>query len=237
MNRKNRKKVFFIEDDLFIREIEKKQDHLKAYRLRHKVYCEFLHWVEPSPDELEIDRYDFFSTSMGVFETGGDLLGVIRIIPSDSLFMLEKEFLPLVSADHRIRKECDTAEITRLTTLVPHHLTIIKQHRVSMLLYKGVYHWSLLNGVRYLYFVVEMRFLRVLNRVGFPCVPIGPVTTLGEGVQTIAIILDWEVFRLEASLSQPTFFKWISNRPQSNQRREPLLRPEHDSELLASPLR
>ena len=237
MNRKNRKKVFFIEDDLFIREIEKKQDHLKAYRLRHKVYCEFLHWVESSPDGLEIDRYDIFSTSLGVFTQREDLLGVIRMIPSCQHFMLEKEFRNLVSPKHHIRKAPDTAEITRLTTLVPLHLKVAKQQKVSMLLYKGVYHWSLLNGVRYLYFVVETRFLRVLNRVGFPCVPIGPVTTLGEGVQTIAIILDREVFRLEASLSQPTFFKWISNRPQSNQRREPLLRPEHDSELLASPLR
>jgi N-acyl-L-homoserine lactone synthetase len=230
----NWEKEGFVEDDLSVREIVEKKDYLRAYHLRHKVYCDNLQWVESSPDKLEIDRYDFFSTSLGVFETGGDLLGVIRIIPSDSLFMLEKEFLPLVSADHRIRKECDTAEITRLTTLVPHHLAVIKQHRVSMLLYKGVYHWSLLNGVRYLYFVVETRFLRVLNRVGFPCVPIGPVTTLGRGVQTIAVILDWEAFRLEASLSQPHFFQWISNRPQVNQKREPLLQPEHDSVLLAS---
>nr|EDZ37921.1 MAG: autoinducer biosynthetic protein/LuxI-type quorum sensing regulator [Leptospirillum sp. Group II '5-way CG'] len=230
-------KVCFVEDDLCVREIEEKKDHLKAYHLRHKVYCEILRWVEASPDELEIDRYDFFSTSLGVFEPSGHLLGVIRIIPSDSLFMLEKDFLPLVSPDHRIRKECDTAEITRLTTLVPHHLTGTIQHRISMLLYKGVYHWSLLNGVRYLYFVVEARFLRVLKRGGFPCMPIGPVTTLGEGVQTVAVILDWEVFRLEANLGHPTFFHWIANRPQASPRREPLLQHEHDCVLLASPSR
>lgn len=233
----NLEKVGFVEDDLCIREIWEKKDHLKAYHLRHKVYCDILRWVETSPDELEIDRYDFFSTSIGVFEPGGDLLGMIRIIPSDSLFMLEKEFLPLVSADHRIRKECDTAEITRLTTLVPHHLTGTLQHRVSMLLYKGVYHWSLLNGVRYLYFVVEARFLRVLNRVGFPCVPIGPVTPLGEGVQTIAVILDWEVFRLKTPQSRPNFFHWISNRSQPSQKIEPSRQPGHGSVLLTSPSR
>ena len=230
----NCKKVYFIEDDLCIRVIEEKEDHLKAYRLRHKVYCDILRWVDSSPDELEIDRYDFFSTSLGVFEPGGNLLGVIRIIPSDSLFMLEKDFVSLVFPDHHIRKECDTAEITRLTTLVPLNLTVTKQQRISMLLYKGVYHWSLLNGVRYLYFVVEKRFLRVLNRVGFPCMPIGPVITLGDGVQTIAVILDWKVFRLEANLGRPKFFNWIANLPQVSQRIEPLPPPEHDSVLLAS---
>lgn len=232
----NREKVYFIEEELCIREIEKEKDHLKAFQLRHEVYCKMLRWVDVSPDGLEIDRYDFFSTSLGVFEPGGGLLGVIRIIPSDSLFMLEKDFLTLVSPDHHIRKECDTAEITRLTTLIPLHLTVTKQHRVSMLLYKGVYHWSLLNGVRYLYFVIEKRFFRVLNRVGFPCVPIGPVTILGEGVQTVAVLLDWESFRLEAGVHRPNFLDWIANRPQASQEIEPLLQPGHDSELLTFPL-
>ena len=232
----NRKKVCFIEDDLCIREIEKKKDHLKAYRLRHQVYCELLHWVESSPDGLEIDRYDTFSTSLGVFTQGEDLLGVIRMIPSDHLFMLEKEFRNLVSPNHNIRKEPDTAEITRLTTLVPHHLKVTQQQRVSLLLYKGVYHWSLLNGVRYLYFVVEERFFRVLKRVGFPCLAVGPITTLRGGVQTVATILDWEVFRLGTGLHRPDFLDWMANLPQECPTREPLLRPGCGSVLSTSPL-
>ncbi len=234
----NRKKVCFIEDDLCIREIENKQDHLKAYRLRHEVYCEFLHWVESSPDGLEIDRYDIFSTSLGVFTQGGEVLGVIRMIPSGQLFMLEREFQNLVSPKHHIRKEPDTAEITRLTTLVPLHLKVTKQQRVSLLLYKGVYHWSLLNGVRYLYFVVEERFFRVLKRVGFPCLAVGPITILKGGVQTVAAILDWEVFRLETGMHRPDFLRWIAavNPPQENPAIEPLLRPGCDSVLSTSPL-
>jgi len=232
----NCKKVCFIEENFSIQEIEKKQDQLKAYRLRHSVYCDFLHWVEPSPDGLEIDRYDVFSTTLGVLTKAGDLLGVIRIIQSDHLFMMEKEFRNLVSSDHRIRKECDTAEITRLTTLVPLHLTVTNQRRVSLLLYKGVYHWSLLNGVRYLYFVVEERFFRVLKRVGFPCLAIGPVTTLRDGVQAVATILDWEVFRSETGIYRPDFLDWIANLNQGTPTVEPLLRPGCDSVLSTSPL-
>lgn len=227
----NCKKVFFIEDGFCIREIEKKQDYLQAFKLRHKIYCEFLKWVESSPDGLEMDRYDFFSTSLGVFSQDEELVGVIRIIPSGQLFMLEKEFRNLVSLDRRIRKEKDTAEITRLTTLAPLHHKGLKQHQVSLLLYKGVYQWSLFNRIRYLYFVVEERFFRVLKRVGFPCLAVGPVTTLRDGVKAVATILDWEVFRSETGMYRPDFLKWITNLSQENQMIEPMLRPERDSEL------
>jgi len=223
--------VHFNETDFIIREIEEKKDFLKAYRLRHMVYCESLKWVDQSSDCLEIDSYDLCSVSLGVFSDEDDLLGYVRIIPSNHTFMLEKEFRRLIPDDYIIRKGPDTAEITRLTTLVPVHLTSALQKKVSSLLYKGIYHWSLMNGVRYLYFVVEERFLRVLKRLGFPCLEVGQVTTLGGGVQTVAAILDWEAFRLENRKRRPDFLDWIANLPQKNPTIEPLQRPERDSVL------
>jgi N-acyl-L-homoserine lactone synthetase len=202
--------VCFNEQNYHVRTLRDAQELLQSYRLRHSVYCDTLKWVEPSPDRLEMDRYDPGAISLGVYGDAGELVGLARILTSNQAFMIEDEFRSLIPAEHAIRKEADTVEITRLTTLLPFNHRNQASRTVSSLIYKGIYQWSVMHGVRYLYFVVEARFLRALRLMGFPCTAVGPVTALKGGVQSVAAFLDWARFREHALSYNPQMLDWIS---------------------------
>jgi acyl homoserine lactone synthase len=78
------------------------------------VFAESLKWVPETEDRQEIDLYDLWSTTIGLVRDDGAVVGVARLLPSSSQFMLEKEFGALLPAGYQIRKTSDTAEITRL---------------------------------------------------------------------------------------------------------------------------
>lgn len=184
----------------------------QAYRLRHRVYAENLKWVPHSSDQCDIDIYDSWADSVGLFQREGRLVGVIRLLPSVEPFMLEKEFRAFLGSDFQIRKQSDTNEITRLA-LDPSlsHLKGLSA-RILRTLLKGLYLWTVENGVRYSYMVVEERFLRVLHIMGFPARPISsPIAFPPAGARSIAAMLDWDEFRSENASRRPAFFEWISN--------------------------
>lgn len=160
--------VEFREDRLLVKTLSDDQDLRASYHLRHQVFADRLQWVAKSDDELEVDSYDAFATSVGLFDEEQSLRGVFRMVSPPYPFMIESEFRPCLLPDYEIRKERDTVEITRLAldpTLTDKGLSI----RLMQVLFKGVYQWSMQNEVRYLYMVVEKRFLRVLRGMGFSC--------------------------------------------------------------------
>lgn len=202
--------IDFREEGYRVRNIGEAKGLQEAYRLRHLVYCDELKWVTPSLEGLEIDGYDPGSVSLGVYGNTGKLLGLARILNSHQPFMLEHEFRRLLPADYRVRKEADTAEVTRLTTLQPFADRHPGSRQVSKLIYKGIYQWSKAHGVRYLYFVVMPGFLRALRFMGFPCTAIGPVGTLDGQTECVATLLDWARFEEHAGRLNPKFLQWIA---------------------------
>ena len=124
--------------------------------------------------------------------------------------MLEREFAPLLAQGYRVRKEWDTAEVTRFAVAPDLRQHGISHGYISRLMYKGMYQWSLENDVRYIYVAVEKRFWRALVIAGYPYEPIGPVTALPPAdAESMAAILDWENFRSENRRKRATFLDWI----------------------------
>jgi len=215
----------FTDTRLTVRVLETCEDHLQAFRLRHAIYCTTLAWVKGRPDGLEWDDYEEGSTSIGAFTEDNTLVGVVRLIPSEYPFMLEREFPTLVGPDHRIRKQADTVEVTRLATR-----RMLRSHGpslpISCLLYKGIYHWCCGHDVRYLHLVVETAYLRTLRTWGFPCSALGPARLLDRGAPCVAALLDWEAFRAQA-LAQPSpFTSWLMEHRQTRRAPPPALSPE-----------
>jgi N-acyl-L-homoserine lactone synthetase len=203
--------IDFEEAGYQIRSIEAREDRIKAHRLRHEVFCQMLSWVPPSPDGLEEDRYDSFSTSVGVFDPSGKILALIRFVPPDRPFMMESDFVDLLAPDYEIRKEPDTVEITRLAIAPSYWHQGGSSRLVSMLIYKGMYQWILTNRIHYAYMVIEKRFWRVLRATGFPCVPIGPIRALPPAeVECLAAILDWDEFRVQNRTKRSEFLEWMT---------------------------
>ena len=202
--------IKFLEDRLLVKTLSDEQDIRASYRLRHQVFADRLQWVERSDDGLEVDAYDAFATSVGLFDDEGKLRGVFRMVSPPYPFMIESEFSPCLLPNYEIRKERDTAEITRLAldpTLTEKGLS----SRLMLILIKGVYQWSRQNEVPYMYMVVEKRFLRVLRGIGLSCEAISPAVSLPPaGALSIAAVVDWKRFHETCPQKQPSFFQWMN---------------------------
>jgi acyl homoserine lactone synthase len=202
--------IEFREDRLLVKTLSDEQDLSASYYLRHQVFADRLQWVAKSNDGLEVDAYDAFATSVGLFDDDRKLRGVFRMVSPPYPFMIESEFRPCLLPNCEIRKERDTVEITRLAidpTLTDKGLSI----RLMQVLFKGVYQWSMQNEVRYLYMVIEKRFLRVLRGMGFSCEAISPAVSLPPaGALSIAAVLDWKRFHETCPQKQPAYFQWMN---------------------------
>lgn len=202
--------IAFREGEFLVKTLEGKAELTQAYRLRHRVFAETLQWVPPTDDGQEMDMYDLWGVTVGLFHDDGTLLGMARLLPSSGKFMLENEFGDLLSSEHTIRKEPDTAEITRLA-VNPDIRDSKLSSRVMLGILKGIYQWAVENEIRYYYLEVEHRFLRALRMLGFPCEPIGPVVKLPPaGVGAVAALYDMARFDEENAEKRPSFLEWIS---------------------------
>lgn len=199
------------EEEFCIRTLTSEKERELAYRFRYRIFCRALRWIAPSAPGIDRDRYDDWATLLGVFEESGELRATVRILPPTMPFMLENDFAPLLAPDHDVRKAPDTVELTRfavdpLAAQIPG-----LSQKLSLLLYKGLYHWCLLNEVRYSYLVVEKYFFRAIQLAGFPCRRIGPLFRLPPAnVESLAGIFDMKLFQEEARAKRPQLEAWIA---------------------------
>ena len=190
--------IRFNEGGFLVKVLESKKEREQAYMLRHEIFCCELKWVGEKNDGREIDAYDNNSILLGVLDERKELLGIARFIFSYMPMMIEKEFSELVSPFHRIQKGINTAEVTRLG--ISKLMRKKSKRRAVMAIYKGIYLWSILNDIRYLYLVAEKKMFRAFTITGFPCKRIGPVIKLKGGVESLAAKLDWREFEKTSKL-------------------------------------
>lgn len=207
--RQGARPIAFCEGEFLVKALESEEEFRQAYRLRHRVFAEKLRWVPEREDRLESDIYDAWSTAIGIFSSHNELLGMVRMTPAPFPFMLESEFRGCLVGAHHVRKELDTAEITRLAvdpTIVDRGLSA----RLMRTIFKGMYHWTLANNIRYTYLVVESRLLRVVQRIGWPCHAIGaPVALPPAYVLSVGALLDLDEFRTNAASRRPEMLAWL----------------------------
>jgi len=202
--------VHFYEGDYCIRPIVEKEERLESYRLRHLVFCETLQWQPAHPRGLEIDKYDKWAASLGVFSGQGNLMGLMRLLPADRPFMLESDFAQLVSPGHRIRKAEDTSEVSRFM-IAPFWRCKGLSMLPTYILMKALFQWSSAHRIRYVYAVIEKRFWRTLLILGFPWKTIGAVKAFPPAnVESAAVVLDWNEFQFDHCEDRPDFLDWIS---------------------------
>ena len=206
--------VSFDEAGYLVRSMTEGPEILESYRLRHDVFCDELGWVAPNAGRAEIDSYDGNAVPFGVFDPSGGLAAYLRLIMPGEQFMIEKEFLDMVDPGHKIRKEADTAEISRLCIATRSRRDVVPgdygSHSVSVVLLKGIYRWCKLNRVRFLYAVTEQKIFRLACAKGFPFRLIGEPLLMPDGVVAVAMMLDWEEFEFTSALKRPIMAEWFS---------------------------
>lgn len=207
--RQESRQIAFYEGELLVKALESEEEFRQAYHLRHRVFAEKLRWVPERNDQLESDIYDAWSTSIGLF-SNQQLLGMVRMTPAPFPFMLESEFSGCLVGSHRVRKNLDTAEITRLA-VDPAIADRGLSARLMRTIFKGMYQWTLANNIRYTYLVVENRLLRVVQRIGWPCHAIGdPVALPPADVLSVGALLDLDEFRSDTAAKRPEMLEWLN---------------------------
>jgi N-acyl amino acid synthase of PEP-CTERM/exosortase system len=225
---KNYRSILLQEENSVVKTIADERDKIQAHRLRHRIFCDELKWVLRSTNDMESDEYDRNAVFFGVFDEGRKLVSFLRLIMPGRQFMMEKEFLSLVDPGHRIRKEQDTAEISRLCVAPEarhdHKSGNFDVHRISLILFKGVYQWCMLNKIRYLYAVTEQKVSRLYCLKGFPFRSIGNPARMPDGVTVVAVMLDWYEFEALNAVKRPSLFDWFK---QARLSRHPSQSPRH----------
>ena len=204
------KRIAFCEGEFLVKTLESDEELRQAHRLRHRVFAETLRWVSPTDDGLEMDIYDLWGTSIGLVGHDGHVLGLARLLPASGQFMLEQDLSMLLPPGHVIRKEQDTAEITRLA-LDPAITDKGLSSRLLLSLIKGIYQWALVHDVRYFYLEVEHRFFRVLQAIGIPCDPLGPPVALPPaGAVSVAATMDILNCEYILARKRPQLMEWMA---------------------------
>jgi N-acyl-L-homoserine lactone synthetase len=230
--------IFIREPGFVMKNLVSEDEKVQAYHLRYRIFCEELGWVPQSGSLLEIDEYDKYTTSLGIFDQQHVLVACTRVAFPGTPFMIEKEFSSLIGPFHRIRKQNDIAEISR--SCVASEARGLSVHgtfgtcRLFTLIYKVAYQWCSLNNIRYVYTVVEPRLHRALRMQGFQMQPAGSPVTMPDGCVAMAVIIDWQEFISVNESKRPEFAKWFTT-CQSAPFAEPRPQPEVYSQHQASP--
>ncbi len=178
----------------------------EAFKIRHKIFCEQLGWVEPSKENgKEKDRYDKFATHFGVYD-GEKLCGYFRLLNSDQEFMLEDEFNELHPGDKAVPGKGSSAEISRLA--ISSRRKKIKKFVTAMLLYRIIYQWFVKNNKQYCYVVVTEEYLQSLQKV-FPFRKIGKINYYQPETATTAAIASLKETNKVLAETSEEFLKWL----------------------------
>jgi len=185
----------------------------QAFRIRHRLFAETLHWVPEVASGLEVDDYDTCTEMIGVVDAQRRVLGQVRVHDSSVPYMIEKEFATVLGSSPIPFKGRDTAELTRFGVLPEARAQVIQTPHgdfdLFSLLFKGAYRWSRLHGVRTIYGVTDRRVFRLLHLRGFPFEAVAEPKRMPDGVVAVAIRLDWARFEAENREQKPGLLAWF----------------------------
>lgn len=143
-----------------------RQEIEAVQKLRYKVFCEKLKWVDPPEKGKEYDRYDKYATIFGIFNSSGQLVACSRIITDNPLgFMFQNEFKEMY--DPKLLRNLDlkkVAEISRVAIDPSIKGSILDGHKLSEYLYKIMYKWSRIHKKRYWIFCVTDKYLQNIQK-------------------------------------------------------------------------
>lgn len=153
---------------------------------------------ESKKNFIERDAYDDFSVSFGIFDDRGKIAATIRTIIGPDPFMLSNEFSFLVKDCLPLRTEPDTVELSRLCVAPEYRNATFSTNglpqSVSMLLFKGLFQWCRVNGIKLVYAETEPKTRKLFCIRGIPLRQLGTPCHMPDGVTAIAITINWDEF-------------------------------------------
>lgn len=151
------------------------------HRQRHRLFVDTLGWrALASDDGLEMDAYDTdAATYLLVVDAGGVLRASARFIPSEAPHMLADIFPHFVTG--AVPRGPDVMEWTRHAPGDPTWSPEIND-AARLALHLGALEFARVRGVTAFTAVMETWLVRRARSMGWPCRPLGPPQSYGEGM-------------------------------------------------------
>jgi len=188
-------KIQFKVGDYYVREVSQDDSDIieAAKKLRYKVFCRDLKWVDASEDGKEYDRYDKYAVFFTVLSRTNEIIAFSRILPSNPYgFMFQNEFRELL--DRKNIENIDfakIAEISRLTKDPDFSFAKGEEHKVTDYLFKIMYKWSTVHKKRYWLFCTTEEYLKHLDKsLPIPIHIMGPSKEYQKGVKAWLAMID-----------------------------------------------
>lgn len=118
---------------------------LQSHELRHQAFVDRLGYDVPSHDGLEWDQFDTPRASYIVIEAGGRCVGVCRLVPTTSPYMLKDIFPTLLP--YAPPEQADVWEATRITVDATLHAAARDAALKALIV--GVQRFGLEHGIRH----------------------------------------------------------------------------------------
>src|SRR5258708_4766437 len=139
----------------------------QTHRLRKQVFSDRLGWSITVSGDLEVDEYDALAPVYVLSETAeGDVLGVVRLLPTVGPYMLRNTFASLLDDLDAPASEL-MWEASRFAVAKRSAKGDCGLARATYDLLIGVLQFSLANDIEAIVCVVDLRMERVLRRAGW----------------------------------------------------------------------
>ncbi|CCM79654.1 acyl-homoserine-lactone synthase TraI [Rhizobium mesoamericanum] len=178
--------VFALNKPRNVHEARLLQQH---HQLRARVFSARLGWEVDVVDGLESDRFDTLCpTYVLAVSNAGDVSGCARLLPSVGPTMVTNVF-PSLLPKEGLNAHAAMVESSRfcVDTTLEEGRGAGSVHEATLTMFAGIIEWCLVNAITEIVTVTDLRFERILGRVGWSLQRIGDpkrvgVTTAVAGV-------------------------------------------------------
>jgi len=195
--------------EIIVKKVETPEELEMLYRLRYKVYCEDLGWLDARnyPEKIESDVFDKYSLHFGAF-SGGKAIGVVRLIMENPLGLPIRALIR--GKESMCSSQGKSAEISRLIVdkvdnLVKHDLITIAL--IKQVYFSGKYEMKVTDW----FAAFDVYVYRLIKMIGFKFKPLDE-PRMFMGSKTIPAHLTTEEADNHFSVHNREFYDYLNSK-------------------------
>lgn len=153
----------------------------RQHKLRAEVFSGRLGWDVDVRGGIEADHFDAIGpTYILAVTANGCVAGCARLLPSIGPTMVQDVFSSLLP-DGKLRTHAGMIESSRfcVDTQCEEGRGRSSIHEITLAMFAGIIEWSITNGYSEIVTVTDLRFERILSRVGWPLQRLAPPQKIG----------------------------------------------------------
>ncbi|OWV64170.1 autoinducer synthesis protein [Rhizobium sp. R339] len=172
------------------RNIQEVQLLHRHHQLRARVFSERLGWEVNVADGQESDDFDaLLPTYILAISNGGDVTGCARLLPALGATMVTNIF-PSLLPNGRLNAHAAMIESSRfcVDTTLEEGRRDGTVHEATLTMFAGIVEWCMANGYTEIVMVTDLRFERILARVGWPLQRLAEPRKIGVTIAVAGIL-------------------------------------------------